>query len=75
MSEKTRLELANKLLKLNDEEFKLAKRILVDSTIKFIRRPIFAFETFNINIIKELNIEQLKFLHDLIYIELKRREG
>lgn len=74
MCEESRLKLAKKLLKLNDEEFKLAKKILVDSTIKFINAPIFTFQTFNINIIKELNTEQLKFLHDLILTELETRE-
>ena len=74
MSEKFRLELAKKLLKLNDDEFKLAKKIFVDSTIKFIKAPIFTSETFNINIIKELNTEQLKFLYSLIQTELEKRE-
>ena len=74
MSEKFRLELAEKLLKLNDDEFKLAKKIFVDSTIKFIKAPIFTSETFNINIIKELNTEQLKFLYSLIQTELEKRE-
>ena len=75
MCGESRLDLAKKLLKSSDEEFKLAKKILVDSTIKFIRCPTFTFGTFNINIIKELNTEQLKFLHDLIQTELETREG
>ena len=75
MCEESRLDLAKKLLKLSDEKFLLAKKIFVDSAIKFIRAPTFAFGTFNINIIKELNTEQLKFLHDLIQTELETREG
>jgi len=74
MCEESRSELAKNLLKLNDEEFKLAKKIFVDSTIKFIKAPIFTFETFNINIIEELNTEQLRFLFSLINTELKRRD-
>lgn len=68
------LDLAEKLLKLNDEEFKLAKKIFINSKIKFIKSPVLSFETFNINIIKELNTEQLKFIYSLIQTELEKRE-
>jgi len=74
MAEEYRLELAKKLMNLNAEEFKLGKKIFVDSKIKFMKGPIFTSETFNINIIKELNTEQLKFLFSLINTELEKRE-
>lgn len=76
MGEEYRLELAKKLMNLDDEEFKLVKEILVDSKVKFMRAPIrLSFETFNINIIKELNTAQLRFLLSLINAELEKREG
>ena len=75
MCEESRSELAKNLMNLDDEEFKLAKKIFVDSKIKFVKAPILSFETFNINIIKELNTEQLRFLLSLINTELEKREG
>ena len=75
MAKEYRSELAKNLLKLNDEEFNLSKKIFIDSKVKFYKGPISPITTLNTNIIKELNTEQLKFLHDLIHEELEKREG
>ncbi len=68
-----KLALAENLLQLDDEPFKFAKEIFVNSRIKFLRGPVFDL-TLNINLIKELNTAQLKFLFGLIDTELKERE-
>ena len=68
-----KLALAENLLQLDDETFKLSKEIFVNSGIKFLKGPVFDL-TFNINIIKELNTAQLKFLFSLINTELEERE-
>lgn len=73
LSRKENIESAKNLLQLDDETFKLAKKIFVNSRIKFFRGPVSDF-TLNINIIKELNTAQLKFLFSLINTELEERE-
>jgi hypothetical protein len=61
------------LTDLSDEEFKAVKRIFIDAKIKFSRTPVFDHTFFNINLLKEFNTVQLKFLSDLIHQELKER--
>jgi hypothetical protein len=68
-----KLALAENLLQLDDETFKSAKEIFVNSKIKFLKGPVFDL-TLNINIIKMLNTAQLKFLFSLINTELEERE-
>ena len=79
LSKKENIELAKNLIQLDDETFKLAKEIFVNSRIKFFRGPVSDFGhvsdyTLNINLIKELNTAQLRFLFGLIDTELKERE-
>ena len=73
LSKKENIELAKNLIQLDDETFKLAKEIFVTSRIKFFRGPVSDY-TLNIDLIKELNTAQLKFLFGLIDTELKERE-
>jgi hypothetical protein len=67
-------ELAEKLLNVDEETFKLAVEIYSNTDIMFGRMPVIKPIIFNINIIKELNTAQLKLLHDLILTELEKRE-
>ena len=67
-------DLAKKLLKMDENTFKLAGEIFVNTEIKFCQMPIFKPTTFNVNLLKEMNTTQLKFLMNLVNQELKKRE-
>jgi len=63
------------LLTMGDEEFKLvAKAIMRDGLIKFVRSPVFDLTFFNINIIEKLNTPQLNFVQSLLLNEYSKRK-
>ena len=43
--------------------------------VKFYKGPVIGTPMFNVNILKEMNVEQLKFLEGFISEELKNKEG
>jgi len=74
MESKEQQELAEKLLKIDLETFKLAGEIFINTDIKICKTPVFKPAIFNLNLLKEMNIAQLKFLLGLVYNELEKRD-
>lgn len=68
------IDTAKKLLKMDENTFKLTKEIFVNTDIKFCQMPVFKPTIFNVNLLKEMNKSQLVFLMSLVNQELENRE-
>ena len=66
-------EVFGKLSSLDENTFKLAKELFYDQKIKICIIPVFPHTIFNINIIKELNTTQLKYILQMMLEELEKR--
>ena len=64
---------AKKLLELTPEAFDLIGDVLVHCDIKFVRSPVIKPALFNLNLLKELNVPQLRFLDQMLQEEFKAR--